>query len=300
MKPLFLFSLFLSITSVNAQIFNNGFENWTDMGNYEVPDQWGTANPATSHLNVYTVTKWYPGSPGNWFMKITSKMYGSNVMNGIAVYGELDPTNLEPVSGYPYTLRPGRFTGQWQHMIWGESQGSVCATLTKWDSVNNKRDTIAIAYKELVDMAMQWEAFSVDFDYLSSSDPDSCMIVLKSNGDQPELNDYLWVDDLAFEDFVGITDYSNENNIEVYPVPCSDIINVEFMIENSGTKKMEIIDLTGKVLLSKDVYSSSGREKFSINIDSYDAGIYFIKMSGDNSVYLNGTLQITRKFIVNK
>lgn len=286
MKPIFLFSLILFVTSSEAQIYNNGFENWTNMGNYEIPDQWGTANVATSHLNVYTVTKWYPGSPGNWFMKITSKMYGMNVMNGIAVYGELDPTNLQPISGYPYTLRPDRFTGQWQHMIWGVSQGSVCATLTKWNSANNKRDTIAIAYKELLDMAMQWEAFSVDFNYLSSSDPDSCMIVLKSSGDVPELNDYLWVDDLQFEDFVGTNEHSNKNNIKVYPVPSSDMINIELLIDNSGTTSIEIIDLTGKILFSKEVNCNSGNEKFSLNINAYDAGIYFIKMSGGDNVYV--------------
>ena len=291
MKPLLLLSLFLSVTFAEAQINNNGFENWTNMGNYEIPDQWGTINVATSHLNVYTVTKWYPGSPGNWFMKITSKNYGMNVLNGIAVYGELDPTNLQPISGHPYTLRPGRFTGQWQHMIWGESQGSVCATLTKWNSANNKRDTVAIAYKELFDLAMQWEAFSVDFDYLSSSEPDSCMIVLKSSGDEPEVNDYLWVDDLAFEDFVGTNEHSKNNQIKVYPVPSSDLINIELLIDNSGTTIIEIIDITGKILLSKDLNFIPGWEKFSLNINSYDAGIYFIKISEGDSVYFRKVIK---------
>ncbi|MCE3278593.1 MAG: hypothetical protein K0S44_784 [Bacteroidetes bacterium] len=284
MKPLFLLSLFLSITVASAQINNNGFENWTDMGNYEIPDQWGTINPATSHLNVYTVTKWYPGSPGNWFMKITSKNYGMNVLNGIAVYGEIDPTNLQPISGYPYTLRPGRFTGQWQHMIWGESQGSVCAILTKWNSANNKRDTIAIAYEELFDMAMQWEVFSVDFDYLSSSDPDSCMIVLKSSGDEPEVNDYLWVDDLAFEDFVGTIEYTESNNITVYPVPASDMVNIELLSNNSESDRVEIIDVTGKIIFMKELDGIHGSAKFSFNISSYDPGIYFIKISGSDAV----------------
>jgi hypothetical protein len=273
------------MTVARAQINNNGFENWTDMGNYEIPDQWGTINPATSHLNIYTVTKWYPGSPGNWFMKITSKNYGMNVLNGIAVYGEIDPSNLQPISGYPYTLRPGRFTGQWQHMIWGESQGSVCATLTKWNSANNKRDTIAIAYEELFDMAMQWEAFSVDFDYLSSSDPDSCMIVLKSSGDEPEVNDYLWVDDLAFEDFVGTNEHPKNNHIKVYPLPSSDLINIELSNENSTIKRIEILDVSGKILNTYELNYISTKEKLSLNINALDNGIYFLKMSGDDFVY---------------
>jgi hypothetical protein len=281
---------FFSFNILNAQILNSGFENWTNMGSYEVPDQWGTMNNATSHLNVFTVTKWYPGSPGAYFMKITSKMYGSNVMNGIAVYGKLDSTTMQPISGYPYSLRPAAFTGQWQHMIWGNSQGSVCATLTKWNISQNKRDTIAIAYEELFDMAMQWEAFSVNFNYLSNEIPDSCMIVLKSSGDAPTLNDYLWVDDLAFSGLTNINTDFFTNSFEVYPIPCSDNLNIHFNSKISGNIKFELIDITGRVILLKE--EKLNEYECTINISQLAKGTYFLRSDFSDKNYC-------RKIIVN-
>jgi hypothetical protein len=276
MKSVLTSAIFLfSFCHSNAQIYNAGFENWTNMGNYEVPDQWGTMNNATSHLNIYTVTKWYPGSPGAYFMKITSKIYGSSVMNGIAVYGRLDSTTMQPMSGYPFTQRPTAFTGQWQHMIWGTSQGSVCATLTKWNGAD--RDTIGIAYEELFDMAMNWEAFSINFNYLSTAAPDSCMIVLKSSGDTPTANDYLWVDDLGFSGLIGIDDLFSESQLSVFPNPCSSMLTVKPNFKTPGKIKLEISDITGKIIRSSEGKSESPDQNFILDISDLSKGIYFLR-----------------------
>jgi hypothetical protein len=279
------FSVFLILLSVhlNAQILNSGFENWTNMGSYEVPDHWGTLNHATSHLNVYTVTKWNPGSPGAHFMKITSKMYGMNVMNGIAVYGKLDSTSLQPLSGYPFTQRPAVFSGQWQHMIWGTSQGSVCATLTKWNAATVNRDTIAIAYEELFDMAMNWEAFSINFIYSSGDIPDSCMIVLKSSGDNPELNDYLWVDDLAFSGAVDIRNPETKNDIRIYPNPSSDEVRIAFLSDQPQTVSLELSDVTGRIIIYESPQAYNAENEARLNISTLPNGTYFLKLSGQKS-----------------
>lgn len=291
MKSLLFSCIFLfSCICTKAQIYNSGFENWTDMGNYEVPDQWGTMNNATSHLNVFTVTKWNPGSPGAYFMKITSKMYGSSVMNGIAVYGKLDSTNMQPVSGYPFTQRPTAFTGQWQHMIWGTSQGSVCATLTKWNTSANKRDTIAIAYEELFDMAMNWEAFSINFGYLSTDNPDSCMIVLKASGDDPELNDYLWVDDLGFAGLTSVNNLSSGTIINIYPNPASNVITVDVSSGKSEKIKLELLDITGRIILSTEEYYDNVFDSISMDISHFAKGTYLLRTTIGNK---NTTRKIT-------
>lgn len=288
MKSVFFTLLFLfSYSCLKSQIYNSGFENWTNMGSYEVPDQWGTMNHATSHLNIYTVTKWNPGSPGAYFMKITSKAYGMSVLPGIAVYGKLDSTNMQPLSGYSYTQRPAAFTGQWQHMIWGTSQGSVCATLTKWNSSANKRDTVAIAYEELFDMAMSWEAFSVNFNYLSSSNPDSCMIVLKASGDSPTVNDYIWVDDLAFSGSVGVGETSLDHRFNIYPNPASDFLRIDLTNNKSEHVKIELLDVTGRGLLSAEGY----RNNFNLDVSHFATGTYFLRLH-------NGDINEIRKVVI--
>jgi hypothetical protein len=293
MRPVFTCTLFLLfIISSKAQINNSGFENWTNMGSYEVPDQWGTLNHATSHLNVYTVTKWNPGSPGAYFMKITSKAYGMSILSGIAVYGALDSTTLQPLTGYPYTQRPVSFTGQWQHMIWGSDQGSVCATLTKWNISENKRDTIAIAYEELFDMAMQWEAFSIDFNYTSTDLPDSCMIVLKASGATPTLNDYLWVDDLAFSGFVGMDDPALSNQLNVYPVPSCDDVTIDIRSDKPQNITLEIVDMAGRIIISQKKKLHPGDHQLKIDVSSFANGTYFLRSVMEDQTFF-------RKIIVN-
>lgn len=288
----FLFSIFLSIMmmNLNAQIYNSGFENWTSMGSYEVPDQWGTMNNATSHLNVFTVTKWNPGSPGAYFMKITSKMYGSNVMNGIAVYGKLDSTNMQPISGYPFTQRPASFTGQWQHMIWGTDQGSVCATLTKWNLLLNKRDTIGTAYEELVGMEMNWAPFVITFNYQSSDFPDSCMIVLRSSGNTPELNDYLWVDDLGFGGLTSVDEGSDLDYINAYPVPTSDHMTIEIKVRNPQKITYELSDISGRLILRKEEELICGENKIILNFTKPAEGVYFLRSSVSGNDYFQKIL----------
>ncbi|HEX8514729.1 MAG TPA: T9SS type A sorting domain-containing protein [Bacteroidia bacterium] len=271
----------------SAQIQNNSFENWTDMGNYDVPDQWSTLNHATSHLNIYTVSKWYPGSPGNWYMKITSRQYAFSVINGIAVYGKLDSTNLQPVSGYPYTQQPASFTGQWQHMIWGTSQGSVCATLTKWNTILNKRDTVAIAYEELFDMAMAWEPFSVDFNYTSTDLPDSCMIVLKASGADPEPDDYLWVDNLAFTGTVTVNEDLFKNGITIYPVPVNDRLNIRLIEDHSQSVRFELSDVMGRVIYTRQEECNPGVNIGFIDVSPFPVGTYYLKTEIDNRIFIN-------------
>lgn len=59
--------------STMAQIPNAGFENFTSMGAYDVPNGWGTMNNTTALASVYTAAKGTPGSPGASYLKLTSK-----------------------------------------------------------------------------------------------------------------------------------------------------------------------------------------------------------------------------------
>lgn len=183
--------------AAQAQIPNPGFENWTTVGSYEIPDNWGTMNHTTATYSVYTATKATPGSPGASYLKLTSKTTGTSVTNGIAVSGKLDTVNMLPKSGFAFTQRPASFSGKWQHMIYGSSQGSVKVITTKWNSMMNMRDTIAHAEQTLGGMVMNWANFSMNLMYMDSLNyPDSCIIVLQSSGSNPTNNDYLWVDNL--------------------------------------------------------------------------------------------------------
>jgi hypothetical protein len=241
------------------------------MGAYENPDSWGTMNNKTSISGIYTATKGSPGNPGAAFLKLTSRTIGPDVINGIAVSGVLDSISQLPKSGFPFSLRPQSFVGNWQHMIYGSSQGSLSVVLTRWNSGLDKRDTVAIAKKTLTGMAMSWAAFTINFTYQSGEFPDSCIIVLKSSGTNPTQNDYLWVDNLSFAGSVaGISDENEKTSfVNAFPNPANNEIELSFIKDFNG-ERLIITDMLGGKVYEQTI----SEKKLKINTSSFVNGLY--------------------------
>ncbi len=283
-----LFSIVLATvvsSTLFAQIPNNGFENWTTVGSYSDPDNWGTMNSTTSAGSVYTATKGTPGNVGASYLKLTSKTVGPAVVNGIAVSGVLDPMTMQPVSGFPFTDEPESLTGKWQHMIFGSSQGSVSVTLTKWNSNTNMRETVATGSQTLSGMAMSWANFGINLNYVMSTAPDSCIIVLKASGSNPTANDYLWVDNLAFTGSVaGLKSQENLlQNLSVYPNPAKGNVNLSFNSMVSQEVTIELTNIEGKIVKSEELSLSKGKTDYSIDISNFSKGIYLVKIKGEKT-----------------
>lgn len=295
MKKISLSILAFALTTLSAfaQVPNFSFENWTTVGSYEIPDGWGTMNHTTASYSVYTATKATPGNPGNSYLKLTSKTVSASVVNGVAVSGVLDTLTLKPKSGFACTLQPVSFGGRWQHMIYGSSQGSVKAVLTKWNVTFNKRDTIAIAAQTLVGMAMSWSNFSINFNYLSSAVPDSCIIELRASGSNPTVNDYLWVDNLAFVGSVtGIDDHGSFlNALVLYPNPTVQGINLNMNLTVPQQITIEIRDINGKLIRLKNAGMLQGETTQSIDVTGVAKGTYFLSV-----VSIQGTA--VRKIVI--
>lgn len=276
---------FISVSSF-AQILNNGFENWTSMGAYSNPDNWETLNNYTTLAGVYTATKGTPGSPGASYLMLTSKTISTTVVNGIAVYGKLDVATKQAVAGLPFTQQPVRLTGNWQHMIYGSSQGSILVKLTKWNTITNTRDAVATGSVTLSGMAMSWATFTVNLTYTSSIAPDSCMIVLKASGATPTNNDYLWVDNLAFSGSVtGINAIENNiTNVSIFPNPSTENVTVEFNVKKASQVTLKLVDLTGKLIKEINAGEVFGIYKTSISFTDIAKGSYFLKISSEDGV----------------
>jgi hypothetical protein len=285
-----IFNAILAVTLISstafAQIPNNSFENWTSHGTYATPDGWGTLNNTTAVTSVFTATAGTPGTAGNSYLKLTSLAVGPLVANGIAVSGILDSVTRTPKSGFAYTGQPQSFTGKWQHMIYGTSQGSISVTLTKWNSMSNQREVIATANKTLTGMAMSWANFSIPFVYTSTSLPDSCVIFLQASGTTPTANDYLWVDELAFSGSVaGI----NENSTPVqsflaFPNPSTEIVNFVFTATEQTIAQAEIVSLDGKLISSEKVAIEIGENTLVNAISQLSKGIYFFQLETPKGV----------------
>jgi hypothetical protein len=286
-------SFALLITAANAQtIPNAGFENWTNMGAYSNPDGWDQLNSLTSLVNVFTCEQGSPGTAGLHYLKLTSKTApGVGVAPGVAVSGVIDVATQQAKSGFAFSAQPQTLTGQWQHMIFGTSQGYIDVKLTKWNSSNNTRITVASGHVDLTGMAMSWTNFSVPLAYLQTFAPDSCIISLAASGTTPTNNDYLWVDELAFSGSVTtLADNNSTHKITIFPNPSASILNLDLSTLNATTAQIMIFDMQGKLNIDfKNVTLTSNN---TIDISELSKGNYVLNVISDAGL-------ISKKFTKN-
>lgn len=271
--------MWLFTLPVMSQIPNYSFENWISIGAYEIPDQWGTLNNLTSLSSVYTATKGTPGNPGNSYLQVTSRATSTGVVPGIVVSGQLDTVTMQPKSGIAFAQRPQELTGNWQYMSFSGSPGSIKITLTRWDSINGLREIIGSAFQSLPGMVMSWSYFSINITYLNGNMPDTCLIVLEASGPAPSDNDYLWVDNLNFNgNVIGISDPSMPgNSVMVWPNPSSDQFIVSFDQSLEENVLIEMIDLSGRVVLRENCNAGNTLVTLTPEVES---GTYIIRISG--------------------
>jgi len=91
------------------------------------------------------------------------------------------------------------------------------------------------------------------------------------------------------------TDITNntiiESSITVSPNPVSEIANLEFNADYSGTEELIIYDITGKIVYSQQLEITSGNNKIPINVTNLSSGTYLISIKSER-------LTINEKLII--
>ena len=289
MKKIFISLFAITSISVSAQIPNNSFENWTTVSTYSNPTSWDQLNAMTSSMSIYTATKGTGGATGGGasYLKLISKTVGTmGVVPGVAVSGVLDMTTFKAKSGFAFAQQPQKLTGNWQYMAYGADAGFVAVYLTKWNSMMMVRDTVAKAMQNLSGMVMSWANFNLNLTYMSSAIPDSAIIILSSSGAIPVNNSYLYVDNLSFSGAVtGLK--SSENiisNISVFPIPTTENITVQLNVQKTSVVKIQLIDVTGKLIKETNVGEIIGKFETTINTVGIKEGTYFLKVISKDAV----------------
>jgi hypothetical protein len=138
-------------------------------------------------------------------------------------------------------------------------------------------------------MAMSWSNFTLPLTYLDARTPDSCVIAFISSGDEPTINDYLYVDNVAFQGNVVGIDEAEIQNIQVYPNPATNQITIDHLFPVDGKSTYLVTNILGEVLLQEPVTAS----KQVINMESLYNGIYFVTVKSDQG-------NSTQKVIINR
>ena len=75
-----------------------------------------------------------------------------------------------------------------------------------------------------------------------------------------------------------VTDYSGVRELQVFPNPATDHLNVSFVMEEDSPVFVKLLDMTGKLLYNKQVKSNGGLTEETVDVSGYAKGIYFLRI----------------------
>lgn len=91
----------------------------------------------------------------------------------------------------------------------------------------------------------------------------------------------------CFDDFIfscgatNMADYDDADQITIYPNPASEIFTLS--TGNTDPKKIEIVDMVGKIV--KSISPASGIQNTAVQISNLQSGMYFIRVeTGDGII----------------
>ncbi|MFN5673892.1 MAG: T9SS type A sorting domain-containing protein [Bacteroidota bacterium] len=289
MKTVAIIIAFIGFIDLKAQIPNNGFELWTIINGYNSPSSWGNLNATTKSYSVYTCAKLSPGNPGsNYLAVISQSITGKGVVPGRVVSGKIDTVTYKPISGFPFSSRPASLSYNMQYMVTLPSDTAyVSVTLTKWNSMLMKRDTVAFGKSIFNAMAHIWYTSYTYLNYMSGENPDSACIVISASGNNPIHNSFIYIDNLQFVgNVIGVNEYEvSKSELSLYPNPTND--KFYFSTKSVSTEmeyfELRLIDTKGHLHYKADKVN----RKDAINVSSLDRGIYFIELRNEKSRYRN-------------
>lgn len=83
---------------------------------------------------------------------------------------------------------------------------------------------------------------------------------------------------------VGLDRIEEEQRASIYPMPASELLHVDFYLEDEADVQLIISDITGKERKRMKYLLGSGQQKLSLNIDDMEQGVYFYSMRINNSI----------------
>jgi hypothetical protein len=80
---------------------------------------------------------------------------------------------------------------------------------------------------------------------------------------------------------------SQEEKLSVYPNPASDQLKIDFLSDGNILLDIEVIDLTGKVVLKYEGRVNIEQDIFKAELDisSLQRGVYFVKLKQGERIY---------------
>lgn len=200
------------------QLLNANFETWTDS---HYAEDWNSYEFGSSPFIFYTASRSTDAAFGTYAAKLeTVNAFVENIP-GIILLGNINFDTFMPEGGSPFSSRPAGIVFSYKYTPSGGDGMLAFAVLTKWNTVNNSRDTIAGAFFQSNETQAAYLRKSLPIYYRSADEPDTINVGFISSNEAPQAGSVLFIDSVEMSyELV---------NYPTYALPASNITGSSFV-----------------------------------------------------------------------
>jgi hypothetical protein len=284
---LFLAAILANSFHSVAQIPNNGFENWTNFGNYNDPTFWGSTNYAST-TTFYAVTKstdHFPANTGSYSVRLENN---TSLNPGYAARGYMATGTPPPGPDFAIAGTPTSVTGYYK---FAPQNGDTMLIQIQLYSNGN---SVAFGEFSSTVTASNWTPFTIPISAYTTADHASMFIgAYYANGfnAMPHGNSVLYVDNLNFDQLItsNLEHSRSENTFRVFPNPASESITVKYENGSAPKSTLTIYNELGAVV--KTVVLTNTLQQ--IDVSELPNGVYVMEMLSSNEL-------LKQKLMVNR
>mgnify|MGYP003805799403 CR=1 FL=1 len=97
----------------------------------------------------------------------------------------------------------------------------------------------------------------------------------------------------TFKEIQDISETEVTDGIQLFPNPANYELNVTFNSDNNETAVINIYDLTGRMVFTKNFQSAQGRNTYTLNTSDLSKGVYILTLE-------NGGKMLNQKLVIEK
>ena len=269
-----------------AQIPNNGFENWTTVGNSTEPTGWHSIyslmDSSGTYCPVTKSTDHYPATIGNFSARIandTARWNSANPPGNMLGWGFITSTKADDKPLFPVTGHPKSLCGYYKFLPQNGDTMNIDfhfykngAEITMGNFQSNVTASSWTPFKVFVTDTLYNSVDSARVGFGSCNEP-------KNGHGGPRGNSALYIDNLSFDNLITSSSsveklFSKNMLFDLYPNPATDFVSFNIDNTNNADLTLTVYNVMGKIVKSETLQQNQKQ----INVKDLSRGIYFVEI----------------------
>ena len=81
--------------------------------------------------------------------------------------------------------------------------------------------------------------------------------------------------------YVGIEEFLLDGEVEVFPNPASDQVNISFVSNEEFDFNIVVADISGRQMINEEYFAKQGVNKYNLNLNGLRQGVYLLSLRGE-------------------